>query len=151
MQLINILRKNKIWWLLLFIISKFGKVGASIVESLQTIDTHVLNFRLWITGKVTSLVYEWIIPQTGQKKQQTINQSIKSINQSLKPNLQYFITFMCNVLSAQYLMMTPLINYDSYYTNLVQYVVWGIARTVVMRRHLNETVGFTEVHSAEWG
>ena len=29
--------------------------------------------------------------------------------------------------------------------------VRGVARTVVMCRHLNETVGFTEAHSAEWG
>ena len=27
----------------------------------------------------------------------------------------------------------------------------GVARTVVMCRHLNETVGFNEAHSAEWG
>ena len=26
----------------------------------------------------------------------------------------------------------------------------GVARTVVMCRHSNETVGFTEAHSAEW-
>ena len=27
----------------------------------------------------------------------------------------------------------------------------GVARTVVMCRHLNETVGFTEAQSDEWG
>ena len=27
----------------------------------------------------------------------------------------------------------------------------GVARTVVMCRHLNETIGFTEAHSDEWG
>ena len=30
-------------------------------------------------------------------------------------------------------------------------MIRGVARTVVMCRHLNETVGFTEAHSAEWG
>ena len=27
----------------------------------------------------------------------------------------------------------------------------GVAKTVVMCRHLNETIGFTEAHSDEWG
>ena len=30
-------------------------------------------------------------------------------------------------------------------------IITGVARTFVMYRHLNETVGFTEAHSAEWG